>query len=391
LPSANLSWIDDEIASLIDADLHRSRRIIEKRTPGRITIDGVDYLDVSSNDYLGLATDPRLIEAATEAIDEMGFGAAASPLVSGFTKWHERLERRIAQFEGTDSAIVFPSGFAANMGTITSLVGAEDVIFSDVRNHASLIDGCRLSKATVRRFDGRDIDSLKQITRDAGHFRRRLIVTDAVFSMDGDIAPIDVVAGLAEETASMLYVDEAHATGVLGETGRGACEFLEVKERVTVRMGTLSKALGGMGGFVAGSKELCDWLVNKARPYIYSTGFPAAAAAAACQALEIVAAEPERRERVNRLSQLLRDQLAEAGFSTGSSQTPIVPLIVGESAKALALAEQLRQLGIMAVAIRPPTVPAGSSRIRLSISAAHEPSDIESLISAIRSRSKSLS
>lgn len=391
LPSPHLSWIDEELASLIDADLHRSRRAIEKRSPGRITVDGIDYLDVSSNDYLGLATDPRLIEAAREAIEEIGFGAGASPLVSGFTKWHERLEAEIAEFEGTESAVVFPSGFAANLGTITSLVGPEDAIFSDVRNHASLIDGCRLSKATIRRFDGREIDSLKREIEDASQFRRRLIVTDSVFSMDGDIAPIDTLATIADDTDSMLYVDEAHATGVLGQTGSGACELLGVKDRVSIRMGTLSKALGGAGGFIAGSKDLCDWLINRARPYIYSTGFPAAAAAAACRAIQIVRAEPERSRRVNELASRLREELANAGFSTGRSQTPIVPLIVGESANGLRLAEKLRQSGVMAVAIRPPTVSPGTARIRLSISAAHDSTDVEVLVEAILSASKCLS
>lgn len=391
LPLPSLPWIDDELASLMDADLYRTRRVIEKRSPGRITVDGIDYLDVSSNDYLGLATDPRIKEAAREAIDEMGFGAGASPLVSGYTHWHHKLEKEIARFEGTDSAVVFPSGFAANVGTITSLVGPEDVVLSDVRNHASLIDGCRLSKATIRRFDGREIDSLRLALKDTKPFRRRLIVTDSVFSMDGDIAPIDLLADTADESDSMLYVDEAHGTGVLGERGNGACELLGVKERVPIRMGTLSKALGGMGGFVAGSKELCDWLINRARSYIYSTGFPAAAAASACRAIEIVTSEPQRSARVKQLAALLRTELTESGFSTGSSQTPIVPLIVGESSKALAFADKLRQRGFMAVAIRPPTIPPGTSRIRLSISAAHDSTEIKSLISTIRSVAKSLS
>ncbi|MBX9656429.1 8-amino-7-oxononanoate synthase [bacterium] len=391
MPFPLLSWIDDELASLMDADLYRARRVIEKRVPGRITVDGIDYLDVSSNDYLGLAADPRIIDAAREVIEEMGFGAAASPLVSGYTKWHQKLEREIARFEGTESAVVFPSGFAANLGTITSLVGPDDLIFSDVRNHASLIDGCRLSKASIRRFDGREIDSLRVVLQDAKQFRRRLIVTDSVFSMDGDVAPLDLLAEIAHESDSMLYVDEAHATGVLGKTGSGACELLGVKERVSIRMGTLSKALGGMGGFVAGSKDLCDWLINRSRSYIYSTGFPAAAAAAACRAIEIVADEPERSSRVNQTADDLRTELAIAGFSTGSSRTPIVPLILGESTKALAFAEQLRHRGVMAVAIRPPTVPPGTARIRLSISAAHESDEIQNLVSIIVSVAKSLS
>jgi 8-amino-7-oxononanoate synthase len=349
-----------------------------------IEMDGQPVLNFGANDYLGLAGDERLAEAARRAIDEAGVGAAASPLLAGYTHWHARLESRLAEFCGAEAALLFSSGYAANVGAIAALVGPGDVIFSDARNHASIIDGCRLSRAEVQVYRHADVARLQSLLTETPTRGRRLIVTDSVFSMDGDAAPLVEIAALAEQCGAMLMVDEAHATGVYGARGSGMAEQLGVASRVDVHVGTLSKALGASGGFVAGSRRLIDWLIHRARSYLFSTAPPAAIAAAALAALDVVAHEPERRARLLRQAARLRDRLSGQGWNTGRSTTPIVPVVIGDAGRTMGLSRAAREAGLYVPGIRPPSVPPGQSLLRISVSAAHDDSAVDRLLDAMQ-------
>lgn len=378
-----LAWIDEELARLKAADLDRHLRTHEGPQGAELQIGRSWRVNFGSNDYLGLAGDPRLAAAATRASDESGWGSGASPLVVGHARWHADLESALAQLEGTEAALLFTTGYAANIGAITALVGPGDVVFSDALNHASIVDGCRLSKAEIRIYPHGDARELARMMSDAHRFRRRLIVTDGLFSMDGDFAPLTALAELADRYGCMLAVDEAHATGVFGGSGRGACEEFGVEERVDIHIGTLSKALGSIGGFVAGKQTLVDWLINKARLYIFSTALPPAAAAASLTALEIVRDEPERRDELRARAGELREGLQRAGWNIGPSASQIIPLVTGSAERTLALADALGKAGFIVPPIRPPSVPAGASRLRLSLSYAHTPAMIEDFLEVL--------
>ncbi len=377
-----LSWIDDELAALERQHLRRGRMTHAGPQSVRLSIDGRELLNFGSNDYLALASDPRLGAAAAEAA-RTGWGSGASPLVTGRSDLHRQLEERLAEFEGTEAALLFSSGFAANQGAIAALAGPGDAVYCDRKNHASLWDGCRLSRADVRVYPHNDCRRLAELLEGSGRYRRRLIVTDGLFSMDGDPAPLADLADLAERHGAMLMVDEAHATGVFGRGGRGTAEHCGVEDRVDVRVGTLSKALGGSGGFVAGSRALIEWLVNRARSYVFSTAAPAAAAAAALAALDVVRDEPQRRERLLSRAAALRDELRAAGWNTGASASQIIPIVVGEPDRALALAARLYERGLFVPAIRPPTVPEGEALLRVSLTARHSAEMISSLLEAL--------
>jgi len=386
-----LAWIDDALADLDRGSLRRT--LVARSGPqrgDRIEIAGQSLVNFGSNDYLGLASDPRIVAAVRSAVDEAGWGAGASPLVTGRADLHAQLERKLAEFEGTDAALLFPSGYAANVGAITALVGKGDAIYSDALNHASIIDGCRLSGATVHVYRNSatgsrqgDIDHLKSLLQDGSQFRRRLIVTDSVFSMHGTYAPLAHLAWAAEEYNAMLLVDEAHATGVFGEHGRGLCEEAGMDDVVHVRVGTLSKALGSHGGFVAGSQKLIDWLANRARPYVFSTAAPAAVAAAGIAALDIVQREPERRKRLEELALNLRGQLVRAELIKPTSLSQIVPVILGDAERTMAAAAELRRRGFFVPGIRPPSVPAGQSLLRISLTCLHTEEQIDELVAAL--------
>lgn len=382
-PPGPLDWLSDSLEELQQAELRRVRRIGTGLPSGAI--------DFGSNDYLGLAGDPRLAEAATKAAREQGWGAGASPVVSGRSPAHAELERRLAEFEGQEAALLFSSGFAANAGIVPALAGEGDVIYADAKNHASLIDGCRLSHARRRVYAHNEVQQLAdQLQADEGRFRRRLIVTDGLFSMDGDFAPLAELGELAEHHGAMLLVDEAHATGVWGATGRGsveraAADSSALESQVTVRVGTLSKAFGSAGGFVTGSAALIDWLYNRARPYVFSTASPPALAAAALAALDIVQSEPERRSRVAENAAALRERLTRQGWSTGDSASQIVPILAGKAETALRLSQKLAKAGLYVPAIRPPSVPQGESLLRVSVSARHMAADLDRLVEALGS------
>jgi 8-amino-7-oxononanoate synthase len=384
-----LSWITDELAALrrdgllreLPAPLGIQGPLVQHR--------GASLVNFASNDYLGLAADPRLVAAAAEACRAEGVGRGAAPLVCGRANAHAELERRLAAFEGAEAALLFPSGFAANAGTIPALVDRGDAIFADAKNHASLIDGCRLARADTHVYPHRDIDELAALLRKHSGARRKLIVTDTLFSMDGDVAPLTEIGALSAEHGAMLLLDEAHATGVFGAQGRGLAEACDLERIVgpdaLIRIGTLSKALGAAGGFVVGSRDLIQWLANRARSYVFSTAQPAATSAAALVALDVVTSEPWRRTQLLATAERVRSQLREQGWELGASASQIVPILVGSPARALELAAQLREAGYWVPAIRPPSVPPGESLLRLSLTAGHTPEMIDGLLAALGS------
>ncbi len=379
-----LAWLDAELTQLDELGL---RRRLTTRTTSQgpiIEVAGKQLVNFGSNDYLGLANDERIVAAVRESLEKSGWGAGASPLITGRSEVHAQLEHELAKFEATEAALVFPTGFAANAGTIAALVDSHDAVYSDQKNHASLIDGCRLSGAKVHIFRHTDPDHLETLLAAGHHFRRRLIVTDSLFSMDGDVAPLREFAELAEKFQAMLLVDEAHATGVSGEHGRGVVESLGLEDRVAVRVGTLSKALGGHGGFVAGSKSLIDWLTNRARPYFFSTAAPAAVAAVAMSALKIAEHEPWRRTELLSNAASLRSALREQGWNVGNSTSQIVPVYVGTPVRAMDISATLRDQGLFVPGIRPPSVPEGESLLRISLCYGHSAEMRERLLTTLK-------
>ncbi len=382
-----LAWLEDELASLQQQSLLRRLTTHDGPQAARIVIDGQPRLNFGSNDYLGLAADPRLAQAAQLAMQTEGWGAGASPLITGHSAAHQRLEQQLAQFLNCEAALLFSSGFAANAGAIAALVGRGDAIFGDQKNHASIIDGCRLSRADVHVYPHADVSALRALLQQSrtAPYRRRLIVTDSLFSMDGDLAPLADLVELAQQHHAMLMVDEAHATGLFGANGRGLCEQLGIEAHVSTRMGTLSKALGCAGGFVAGRRTLIDWLVNKARSYVFSTAHPPAIAAAATAAIEIVVSEPQRRTALLQTAAALRAQLASAGWNVGQSASQIIPLYIGDPARTMQLAGTLSARGLHVPGIRPPSVPAGESLLRISLTAGHTRAMLAELHAALTS------
>ncbi|MFH1260249.1 MAG: 8-amino-7-oxononanoate synthase [Elusimicrobiota bacterium] len=375
-----MDFLKTALAELKEKNLYRSLKTIENISGKYFSTEGKKFLHFSSNNYLGLAEHPKLKTAAIKAIEEFGFGAGASRLISGNTKLHDQLEKKIAEFKNKAAAIVFSTGYMANLGIISALLGPEDAVVIDRLIHASIIDACRLSRAKMFVYAHCDLIQLEKVLQRTEKFRRRLVITESIFSMDGDIAPLKEIAELTRRYQALLMVDEAHAVGVWGKNGRGIAEAQGVEDQLDIVMGTLSKALGCLGGYVTGSAELIDFLRNKSRSFIYTTGLPAACAAASLAALEIIETEPQRREGLLVKAKYLRDKLKEAGWDTGNSQTQIIPLIVGEEKKTLQLASFLSEEGIFVPAIRPPTVEAGKARLRISLMSSHTQEDLDRLL-----------
>lgn len=376
-------WIDNELSALDEKSLLRQRRTFCSLPSGRCTLNGEPLWNFAGNDYLGLADDPAVIEATETAVAE-GVGARASALVTGHSQWHEQLLKTVAEFKSAESAILFPTGFAANFGTITSLIDPEDIVFCDRLNHASLIDGARHSKAKFRVYPHCDVAALNRELEKANGYRRRLIITDSLFSMDGDHAPLKEIVDLAEEYDAMLLVDEAHATGIFGESGTGLLEAHGVANHSNViSVGTFSKAIGVQGGFVTGPKSLCDWLWNRARTSMFSTALAPPLCAAAIASIEIIKSEPKRRKWLLEQSQLVKQQLQEQGWNVPKNVNgPIIPVLIREPEKTLSIANQLQQQGVLVAAIRPPTVPSGTSRLRISLSYSHREVGVAALLNA---------
>jgi len=387
LPAA-LAWIDGEVDALRAAGLERPARVRQGKQAGEVCLDGRTLLNFGSNDYLGLAGDVRLTKAASKGACADGFGAGASPLVSGHSQAHEALERALAQLLGVEAALVFPSGYAANTATIAALAGPDDFIASDACNHASIIDGCRLSRARVGIYPHRDLAALDVLLSGARDARRRLIVTDTLFSMDGTIAPLGGLCELAHRHAAMLLVDEAHATGVFGERGSGLVEQTGTADGVHVRVGTLSKALGAAGGFVAGNATFIHWLRHKARAWMFSTAHPPAVAAAATRAISLIDKEPERRRDLIDRAADFSGRLRDAGLDLGGAEAQIVPVIVGSPRAAVDLAGRLFDAGFFVPAIRPPSVPTEKSLVRVSLSWLHDPRDLARLAEALTTHAR---
>jgi 8-amino-7-oxononanoate synthase len=369
--------LQQELTDLEGQQLRRRLQVIEACLPGgKVLVDGQVLLNLSSNDYLGLAGDSRLIAASQEAAARWGAGSTASRLIVGTLVLHQDVESEVAAFKGTERAVLFNSGYMANVGVIAGLTGKGDVIFSDRLNHASIIDGMRLSEAAFYRYPHRDLDRLKALLQKHAGARRILVVTDSVFSVDGDVAPLRELTALKERFGAWLMIDEAHATGVFGATGAGLAEAQGVTDLIDIHMGTFSKALGSFGAYVAGKTALIELLHNRARSFIYSTALPPAVLGAMQAALKIVREEPNRRAYVLAQAAQFRLTLQSAGFDTLDSETQIIPVLVGDNQKSLDFAAALLQAGIMAVAIRPPTVPPGGARLRLSLSAAQVEADL---------------
>jgi len=370
------------LAELRRAGLHRRMRVIEGAQGPRVLLDGAEVLLLCSNNYLGLADNARVRQAAAEAAERFGAGAGASRLISGTMSLHRKLEGRLAEFKRTEAALLFGSGYLANTGTIAALAGAGDVVFSDELNHASIIDGCRLSRAETFVYRHRDTEHLAWGLARAGR-RARLIVTDSVFSMDGDVAPLAELQMLARRRGCLLVVDEAHGTGALGPGGRGAVAAAGLEGEVDVVVGTLGKALGSYGAYVCASAQVVELLVNTARPFIFSTAPPPPAVGAALAALTLLVARPGLVEQLRRNGALLREALAAQGLDTGGSRTQIVPVLVGEARRAVTLCERALEGRVFAQAIRPPTVPAGGSRLRLTVMATHRVDELRAAASVI--------
>jgi 8-amino-7-oxononanoate synthase len=371
-----LENLAQELEILASQDLRRGLTEVEEILPGgRVRVAGRILLNLSSNDYLGLSQEPRIIAAAREAAARWGVGAGASRLVVGHLALHEEVEARLAAFKGTEAAVIFSTGYMANLGVISALMGPSDTVLCDKLNHASIYDGIRLSGANLVRFPHRDMNRLEALLQKANP-GRRLIVTDSVFSVDGDLAPLQEMVELKDRYGAMLMVDEAHATGVLGPQGAGLAAALDLTHRVEVHMGTSSKALGSLGGYVAGDRRLIDYLYNRARSFIYSTAMPPPVLGAIAGALDIILMKPERRTYLLEQAEEFRRVLTQGGFDTLGSETQIVPVLVGENARTLEMSARLRERGLMAVALRPPTVPPGRARVRFSLSAAHSREDL---------------
>jgi 8-amino-7-oxononanoate synthase len=367
--------MEGRLEELRASGLHRRLRVVESPQGPQILLDGRAMMLLCSNDYLGLADDAQVRCAASDAAMHWGAGAGASRLVSGSMTVHAELERRLAEFKGKPSALLFGSGYLANTGVVSALAGRDEVVLSDELNHASIIDGCRLSRAETFVYRHRDTEHLEWGLRQA-QGRAALIVTDGVFSMDGDIAPLAEIAELAERHGCRLMVDEAHATGCIGPGGRGAVAAAGLSEQVDVVMGTLGKALGSYGAYVCGSDELTEYLINVCRPFIFSTALPPSVVVGAQRALELIVQRPGRIERLQANANELREGLREQGLDVGSSPTQIVPLLVGDAEAATALCEGALDRGVFAQAIRPPTVPVGTSRLRMTTMATHRVKDL---------------
>jgi glycine C-acetyltransferase/8-amino-7-oxononanoate synthase len=371
-----MSEIAERLEELRDQGLYRRLRLIGGPQGPRVTLDGNQVLLLCSNDYLGLANHPRVKGAAAEAAMRWGAGAGASRLISGNMQPHSRLEKRLAAFKGYESALLFGSGYLANTGTIAALAGKGEVIFSDELNHASIIDGCRLSRAETFVYRHGDVEHLSWGLQKAGE-RAALIVTDGVFSMDGDVAPLPDLVTLARRHSCRLMVDEAHATGALGPGGRGSVAAAGLSGEVDVVLGTLGKALGSYGAYVCADRETTDFLLNTARPFVFSTALPPAVAAAGLAALELLESQPERVERLTANAATLRRALIAEGLQVGSSETQIVPVAVGDATATMELSARVLERGVFAQGIRPPTVPAGSSRLRFTVMSTHRREELE--------------
>jgi len=378
-----LQYLDEALAQLERDGLHRSLRRLQGEQLPRARFDGKDVINLSSNNYLGLTTHPRMREAAIQAVRSLGVGSGSVRTIAGTMDLHMELERRIAAFKKTEASVVFQSGFAANAGTVSALLGKGDLILSDELNHASIIDGARLSRADIKVFPHRDVSALERLLEETREVKRRLVITDGVFSMDGDIAPLPKIAALARAHGAIMMIDDAHSSGVLGRAGRGTVDHFDVHGQVDVQVGTLSKAIGVLGGYVCGSKSLIEYLYHRARPFLFSTSHPPAVAAACLTAFDVLEEEPERIERLWANTKRFKAGLKRLGFDTGTSETPITPILVGEADLAMRFSDRLFERGVFAQGIGFPTVAKGKARLRTIVTATHTDEDLDRALSIL--------
>lgn len=379
---SKIGWISKEINALKDKGLYNQAPTLSSSVSAHIKINGKTLINFASNNYLGLADDERIVNAAISAMKKYGVGPAAVRSIAGTSTLHKKLEERLAKFKKAEAVITFQSGFMANLATIPTLVGEEDVIFSDELNHASIIDGCRLSKATVIRYKHNDPKDLEDQIKKAKNYRRALIITDGVFSMDGDIADLPALTQISNKYKILLMVDDAHGEGVLGKNGRGIVDHFNLHGKVDIEVGTMSKAFGAVGGMVAGKKEIIEWLTQRARPFLFSSAMTIPDVAACLEAVEILSKSDKPVKKLWENAAYLKDSLRILGFDLGKSETPIVPVIIGDEKKTREFAIRIRKHGIFAMPITYPTVPLGTARIRLMNSAAHSKRDLSRVVDA---------
>jgi len=377
-----LAYLGKEIDNLKEQKLFRALRILEDEQKAHTTVDHKSVVNLSSNNYLGLTTHPRLREAALKAIDEYGVGTGSVRTIAGTMDIHMELEQRLADFKNVEKVVVFQSGFAANAGTVSAILTKEDVVISDELNHASIIDGCRLSRATIKVFPHKDVDAARKIVKELPASQRKLLITDGVFSMDGDLGALPALCDLAEETGCIMMVDDAHASGVFGKNGRGTVDHFQMHGRVDIQVGTLSKAIGALGGYVAGNKNLIEFLYHRARPFLFSTSHPPSVVLACMAALDVLEQEPEIIERLWDNTRFFKEGLHRLGFNTGLSESPITPVIAGEGAKAMLLSDKLFERGVFAQGIAFPTVARDKARVRTIVTATHTREDLQYALDA---------
>jgi glycine C-acetyltransferase len=377
-----LAFLSAEIDALKEQGLYRHLRVLEDGQKPTTTVDHRQVVNLSSNNYLGLTTHPRLRARALDAINRLGVGTGSVRTIAGTMDIHIELERRLAEFKQTEAVVVFQSGFTANAGTVSSILGKDDVVISDALNHASIIDGARLSRAEIKVFPHKDVDGARQILRRLPSTQRKLLITDGVFSMDGDLGPLPALCSLAEEFGCIMMVDDAHASGVFGRNGRGTVDHFGVHGRVDVQVGTLSKAIGALGGYVAGTRALVEFLHHRARPFLFSTSHPPAVAAACIAAIDVLMEEPELIDRLWENTRFFKAGLSRLGFDTGLSESPITPVIVGDAAKAMALSDHLFARGVFAQGIGFPTVARDKARVRTIVTATHTRDELQFALDA---------
>jgi glycine C-acetyltransferase len=379
-----LAYLDEELDELRRQGLYRPLRVLDGEQAAHTSIDRRDVVNLSSNNYLGLTTHPTLRARALEALTAFGVGTGSVRTIAGTMAIHIELERRLATFKQTEAAVVFQSGFTANAGTVSSLLGRDDVIVSDELNHASIIDGARLSRATIKVFPHRDVGAARQIIAALPRPQRTLLITDGVFSMDGDLGALPELCAVADEYGCIMMVDDAHASGVFGRAGRGTVDHFAMHGRVDVQVGTLSKALGALGGYVAGSTSLIQFLHRRARPFLFSTSHPPSVAATCIAALDVLESEPQWMERLWSNTRFFKAGLQALGFDTGVSESPITPVIVGDGARAMTLSDRLFDAGVFAQGIGFPTVPQGKARVRTIVTATHTEAELQFALDAFR-------
>jgi len=372
-----LSYLADDLEQLKAQGLYRRLRVLEDEQRAHTTFDGRSVVNLSSNNYLGLTTHPRLREKALEAIERYGVGTGSVRTIAGTMSLHVELERRLAEFKQTEATVVFQSGFTANAGTVSAILTKEDVVISDELNHASIIDGCRLSRAAIKVFPHRDADAARKILRELPPGQRKLLITDGVFSMDGDLGALPDLCAAAEEYGAIMMVDDAHASGVFGKNGRGTVDHFGLHGRVDVQVGTLSKAIGALGGYVAGSTAFIEFLHHRARPFLFSTSHPPSVTATCLAALDVLLEEPQIIDRLWENTRFFKKGLVDLGFNTGASESPITPVIVGDGALCMKLSDRLFQEGVFAQGIAFPTVAKDKARVRTIVTATHTRDDLQ--------------